>query len=288
MTFLEATILGLVQGVFMFVPVSSTAHLVLAQYLMISMGSDIPPPESPEMILFDLVMHVGTLVSIAIVFWPSLSTLVRATIRDCGLLARRHTQHGRIAPFLWLSLMGMITVAVTGVLGLLFKQSFALIFAAPQVMIVTFTMTAVALYLTDLLPRRRLGIKKIRVRMAVIIGLAQFLALIPGLSRSGMTIIAGLFAGLKRRWAAEYSFLVAIPTILAACALQAIEVFAGGGLGTVSLTALGVGFVVSAFVGTLALKLVLALLYRAQLKIFSIYLLAMAAFVAFGVLDGLI
>lgn len=288
MTFFEATVLGLVQGVFMFVPVSSTAHLVLAQHLMIAMGADLPAPESPEMILFDLVVHVGTLVSIAIVFWPSLSTLIRSTVRDCGRLVRRSPAPARIGPFLWLSLMGLITVAVTGILGLLFKRSFEMIFAAPQVLVVTFTITAVALYLTDRLPRRPLGIKKIGPRMAVIIGVAQFLALVPGLSRSGMTIIAGLFAGLKRRWAAEYSFLVAIPTILAACALQAREVVSGDGLGTVSLTALAVGFVVSAAVGTVALKLVLVLLHRAQLRIFSVYLLAMAVLVAFGVLDGVI
>lgn len=288
LTYLEAIILGIIQGVFMFVPVSSTAHLVIAQHLMISMGSQMPPPESPEMILFDLVVHVGTLVSIAIIFWRSLSTLVVCTLRDTLDLARHPAMSPKVGPFLWLMLMGAITVVVTGVLGLIFKRWFETVFATPQMLAVTLSITAVLLYLTDRLGPRPLGIKKIGVRIAVVIGLAQCLALIPGLSRSGMTIIAGLFSGLKRRWAAEYSFLVAIPTILAASLLQNIEVFTGGGLIAIGIGPLVAALIVSAVVGTAALKLVLVLLYRAQLKVFSIYLIVMAALVAVGTLDGIL
>jgi undecaprenyl-diphosphatase len=82
MTYLEAIVLGLVQGMFMFVPVSSTAHLVLTQHLMISGGSQIPPPDSPAMILFDLVVHVDTVISIAVVFWRSLSALMQRTFTE--------------------------------------------------------------------------------------------------------------------------------------------------------------------------------------------------------------
>ena len=101
-----------------------------------------------------------------------------------------------------------------------------------------------------------------------------------------MTIIAGLFSGLKRRWAAEYSFLVAIPTILAASLVQSVDVWRGAGLDGVGAGALLVGFVTAALVGTVALRLVLAALYNAQLKIFSAYLLLLAALVGFGVLDA--
>lgn len=285
MTYLEATILGIVQGVFMFVPVSSTAHLVLTQHWMIARGSDLPPPESPEMILFDLVVHVGTMVSVAVVFWRSLSSLVVRTLRDLAAFLGRPGR--RVGPFLFLVLMGALTVLVTGILGLLLKASFERVFAAPGLLVFTLATTAVLLYLTDRLGRRPLGIKAIGPRIAVVIGIAQALALVPGFSRSGLTIIAGLFAGLKRRWAAEYSFLVAIPTILAASAVQAAEVGAGTGLGSVGWGPLLVGFAVSALVGIVALRIVLALLYRAQLKVFSVYLLILAAFVASGVIDGL-
>lgn len=286
MSYLEAIILGLVQGVFMFIPVSSTAHLVVTQHLMIAHGSDMPAPESPAMILFDLVVHVGTLVSIAIVFRKSLSALIRAVLAET---ATRLRGAGRgIGAFTWLFLMGMLTVLVTGVLGLIFKRSFELVFGAPQVLVITLSLTALLLFLTDRLPRRKLGIKGIGPKIAIIIGVAQALALIPGISRSGITIIAGLFSGLKRRWAAEYSFLVAIPTILAASLLQSVEVVQGSGLEGVGAGPLLTGFVVAAISGTIALKLVLALLYRAQLKVFSVYLVLLAALIGFGVLDGII
>lgn len=288
MTYLEAIILGLVQGIFMFVPVSSTAHLVLTQHVMIGQGSQMPPPESPAMILFDLVVHVGTLVSIAIVFWGSLATLVRSTIGETRALLRRDVGPVRLGPFSKLMLMGVITVGVTGVLGLLLKRTFETVFGEPQIMVVMLLITATLLFLTDRLGKRPLGVKDIGPKVAVIIGLAQTLALIPGISRSGITIIAGLFTGLKRRWAAEYSFLVAIPTILAASLLQAVEVFGGDGLDGVGTGPMLVAFVVAAASGTVALRLVLVLLFRAQLKVFSVYLVCVAALIGFGLLDGLL
>lgn len=286
MSYLEAIILGLVQGVFMFVPVSSTAHLVVTQHFMIAQGSAMPAPESPAMILFDLVVHVGTLVSIGIVFRKSLSALLRATFAETA--ARIRGAESRLGAFSRLFLLGMLTVLVTGVLGLIFKTTFELVFGAPQVLVITLSITALLLFITDRLPRRRLGVKSIGPRIAIIIGIAQALALIPGISRSGITIIAGLFTGLKRRWAAEYSFLVAIPTILAASLMQAREVFAGSGLDGVGAGPMLMAFVVAAISGTIALKLVLALLYRAQLKVFSVYLVLLAALIGFGVFDGII
>ncbi|MFN4130255.1 MAG: undecaprenyl-diphosphate phosphatase [Paracoccaceae bacterium] len=286
MTYLEAIILGLVQGVFMFVPVSSTAHLVVTQHIMIAQGSSMPPPESPAMILFDLVVHVGTLVSIAVVFWKSLSALSRATVTETRRQLRTPGQG--MGPFSRLFLMGMLTVLVTGVLGLMFKRTFELVFSAPQVLVVTLSLTALLLFVTDRLPKRPLGVKSIGPRIAIVIGMAQALALVPGISRSGITIIAGLFSGLKRRWAAEYSFLIAIPTILAASLMQGIEVMRGEGLEGVGLGPMLVAFMVAAISGTFALKLVLALLYKAQLKVFSVYLLAVAAVIGFGLFDGIL
>jgi undecaprenyl-diphosphatase len=118
LTILEAFILSIVQGVFMFVPVSSTAHLVIAQHLMINAGASLPPPESPEMILFDLIVHVGTLVSIAIVFWSSLRYLVLATFAEMAAFARAPGGWWTVGPVLRLMIFGAVTVFVTGVLGL--------------------------------------------------------------------------------------------------------------------------------------------------------------------------
>jgi undecaprenyl-diphosphatase len=284
-TFLEAVLLGVVQGLFMFLPVSSTAHLVITQHLLIRNGSGIPAPESPEMILFDLVVHVGTLVSIVVVFHKSLRIFLTQLFGETRDFVSNGGGPARGTLFIKLALMGLLTVFVTGVLGLTFKALLENVFATPAVLTVTLTITGILLWITDRLPARRIGLRGIGPRIAVTVGVAQALSLMPGLSRSGMTICFSLFSGLKRRWAAEFSFLVAFPTILAATLVQSLEVFSGLGLGGVSVLAMVTGFVVAAAVGVVALKLVLALLYRAQLKIFSFYLWGLAGVVAFGFLD---
>ncbi|MFN3686500.1 undecaprenyl-diphosphate phosphatase [Salinarimonas sp.] len=291
MTLLEAALLGIVQGVFMFVPVSSTAHLVATQHLLIASGSQIPPPESPQMIFFDLVVHVGTLVSVVWVFRLQIAQFLSGTATELRRLAKREIR-GETAPrqswfVLRLWMLGLLSVFVTGTMGLAFRDLFKTVFATPAMLAATFTITGILLYVTDRLPPRRLGIKDIGPAMALAIGFAQGLALIPGLSRSGLTIIAALLCGLKRKRAAEYSFFIAFPTILAATAVQAAGLARAGEPLAIAAAPLAVAFVVSALVGVVALKLVLALLYRARLRYFSYYLWALALLVLVGFGDVL-
>ncbi len=285
MTLFEAALLGIVQGVFMFVPVSSTAHLVLTQHFLIAQGSQMPPPESAQMILFDLIVHVGTLVSIVVVFRKTLTQFLGGSL----LAAREIALERRASPqarfLIWLWAMGLLSVFVTGVMGLTFRDMFERVFANPAIIPVTLATTGVLLWLTDRLKPRRYGLKDLGIGMALTIGFAQGLALIPGISRSGMTIIAALFVGLKRKRAAEYSFLIAFPTIIAATGVQGLKVFRGDEPIRIDWMATSVGFVVSALVGIIALKIVLTLLYRARLKYFSFYLWALALLVAFGIVE---
>ncbi len=279
-----AAVLGVVQGVFMFLPVSSTAHMVLVEHWLLGRGHSVPAPESPEMILFNLVVHVGTLVSIVFVFWSSLGRFLGNCLAD----ARQWAHAGRFqGPPLYarLFLLGMLSVLITGLVGLTFKAAFEHIFATPWMVAVTLILTGALLFWTDKLPPRKRGLRRTGAGTAAVIGAAQGLALMPGLSRSAMTIVFGLFAGLKRRWAAEYSFFLAIPTILAATLVQAAEVYGLGGLQAISFSALAVGFLVSAVVGILSLKLVIYFLYRAQLKAFSFYVWALAAAILLGILE---
>lgn len=274
--------LGIIQGAFMFIPVSSTAHLVLAQHWLIGQGADLPPPSSPEMILFDLVVHVGTLVSIFIVFRRSLLRLTRDTLIGLKTLTNRPTP---VPLAVRLALLLALSVLATGILGLTFKFFFQALFAHPTSVAFTLTLTGLLLWISDKLPPRPKGLRDLKVSTALIIGAAQGLALIPGISRSGITIAAALFTGMKRRWAAEYSFFLAIPTILAATLLQAIEVYQLDAeelrLGWLEM---GLGFLVAAAVGTLALYWVVRLLRRAQMRFFSWYLWAMAGLVLLGVI----
>lgn len=280
-----ATILGIVQGIFMFLPVSSTAHLVLTQHWLIARGDPMPPPESAAMILFDLVVHVGTLVSIAVVFRKS---LWRFSANALGGAYRWAAADGLRKPrdvFFRLFLLGMLSVLATAVLGFTLKLTFVQVFANPWMISITLTLTGILLWWTDRLPPRQRRLKDIGPGVATTIGLAQGMALVPGLSRSAMTIVFSLFAGLKRPWAAQYSFFLAIPTILAATLVQAVEVINGDGFGNISLAALATGFVVAALVGIVSLKVVVALLYRAQLKAFSFYVWALAGLVAAGYVE---
>jgi undecaprenyl-diphosphatase len=287
MTVGEAILLGLIQGVFMFVPVSSTSHLALTQHFLISRGSALPPPDSAEMILFDLIVHVGTLVSMAVVFRKSLAQFLGHLV--AGVRSRFVTTEGGYERlYLHLALYGVLTVIVTGLIGFPLKFAFETIFATPLAMSVTLTITGVLLWWTDTLSRRTVGLRRIDWKVASAIGVAQGLALMPGLSRSGTTIAFGLFAGLKRRWTAEYSFFVAFPTILGASAVQGLEVARSPEPMTLGLVPILVGFVVAAVAGIFALMLVLKLLYRARFRYFSYYVWTLAAVVAWNAIRGTI
>lgn len=273
-------LLGIVQGAFMFLPVSSTAHLVLTQHWLIAAGADIPAPDSAEMILFDLVVHVGTLISIVVVFHRSLFRL----IRDGFAGLARMTRELRPVPLtVRLGLLCALSVLATGVIGITFKLFFEAIFARPEMIAGTLAITGGLLWITDRLPPRPKGLRDIRPTTALGIGIAQGLSLMPGISRSGITIAASLLFGLKRRWAAEYSFFLAIPTILAATLVQFMELQGAGGATRLGWLDMAVGMGVAAVVGTLALMLVVKLLYRAKLRIFSWYLWFLAILVALGI-----
>ena len=287
MTLWEAVLLGAVQGLFMFIPVSSTSHLVLVQHWIVQQGSALPPPEAPEMILFDLVVHVGTLVSIAVVMRASLTRLLSGTWRDLGRFLGPDSPR-RVGLQLRLFLLGLLSVAVTGAVGLVLREQLSLAFAHPLALAATLTLTGVLLWATDVVGPQWRGLRGITPWFAIGIGLAQAVALLPGISRSGMTIAVALFAGLQRRWAAEYSFFIAIPTILAGTGVQAFLVARSGEALSVDLWAYALGFIVAAAVGVGALLLVLHLLYRARFRYFSYYVWTLAAAVTLASMLGIV
>ena len=280
MTFLESVLLGVIQGIFMFFPVSSTSHLVLTQHYLVSSGSALPAPDSGTMILFDLVVHVGTLVSIAVVFRKSLAGFLRRLWDDvAGLYDGRPIWP--LPLYVKLAMLGFFSVLVTGLVGIPLEGALVGVFSKPWMIGVTLTITGALLYWTDRIGPRPRGLRDITVLVALVIGLAQALALMPGLSRSGLTIAFALFIGLKRRWAAEYSFFIAFPTIAGATFYQILWLARNDEPLAIGLTPLAVGFVVAALVGIVALKLVLELLYRAKFRFFSYYVWSLAAIVFF-------
>jgi len=277
MSLLVALLLGVVQGLFMFFPVSSTSHLVLTQIWLRERGIDVPPPESAEMVLFDLIVHVGTLASIVIVMHAGLRLLVSGVAEDLRT-GRLRTGGLREAVSSRLVVLGLLTTAVTGVLGLAFRDMLTAAFGSPRMVAGALIVTGIMLWWTDRLGPGRIGAAQVGISAAIAVGIAQFAALTPGLSRSGTTIFVALLVGMHRTLAARYSFYVAIPTILAATGVQSLDVLRAGGLGDITWAAMGVGFITAAIVGTGALWLVLRLLEQARFRIFSIYVWALALF----------
>ena len=250
MTLWEAVLLGAIQGLFMFIPVSSSSHLVIAEHWLMDTGSLIPSPDTPEMIFFNLVVHLGTMVSVAVVMWRPLRKLIAGTVRELGWVFRRRTLRHMI--HLKLMLLGVIVVGITGVLGLFIREYGTEAFATPWLVAVFLLVTAGILWWTDSVTHTWRGAAQMTIMVAVVIGLAQALALFPGISRSGITIAAALALGMHRRIAAQFSFFVAIPTILSATAVQSRSLVGHQGGFSIGADAYWAAFIVAAVVGASA------------------------------------
>jgi undecaprenyl-diphosphatase len=278
-TLAVAVILGIVQGVFMFVPVSSTSHLVLTQTWLERRGTLQLAPDSADLLLFDLIVHLGTVVSIIIVMRRPLRELLGELAGELRIGLNLKSPATRFVA------LGLLSVLVTGVLGLLFRDLLLTVFGSVQLVAGALLITGGLLWWTDSMKTgRRLGPlhfgwrdrDQLTVWIAVAIGVAQAVALAPGISRSGTTIFVALLVGMQRVTAARYSFFVAIPTIIAATGVEALGLLRNPESYTIGLAPLAVGFLVAAAVGTVALIAVLKLLEAARFRVFSVYVWLLA------------
>jgi undecaprenyl-diphosphatase len=259
-TFVYAALLGIVQGLTEFLPVSSSAHLILARALF---GWD----ADAFGLAFDVACHVGTLLAVVIYFWNDLWAMARALPRafDAGEDARR------------IRLIVVGTLPVVAV-GLLFADAIENGLRSPAVTIVTLTLGAVLFLVAERVrPATRLA-SDITMGEALAFGCAQAAALVPGISRSGATITMGLFLGVRRAEAARFSFLLGVPAILAAAlkeGLHLVEV----GLSADAAPLFLVGMVTSAVVGYLTVRFFMRFLGSHRLDVFAAYRLILAAVV---------
>lgn len=274
MNLIQAIILGIVQGLTEFIPISSTAHLVFASRYTNLYNGD------PEQITATMaVIQLGTLAAVFVYFAADIWNISAAFIRDhfAFLTGRQHNFSGTSgkrpiwlsdeAWLGWLIIFGSIPVAIV---GLLFKEEIegAL---TKNLWIIAVMLIAVALLLAvaEMIGSQRKDIKEINIIDALLVGFAQVLALMPGASRSGSTIMGGLFAGLSREAAARFSFLLMIPAITASGLLQLYEAWQI--LPENSFTPLLVGTVVSGIVGYLSIWFLLAFLRKNSTAVFIIY-----------------
>ncbi|MDZ7833111.1 MAG: undecaprenyl-diphosphate phosphatase [Desulfobacterales bacterium] len=270
---IQAIILGVVQGLTEFFPVSSSGHLVLFQHLF---GLREPA------LFFDISVHVGTLLAVLVYFYKDIADLFKSVFRFSAQIFMPGTN-----PFPgWrhdpdLKMAGLIFVGSipTAILGFGFHQISDQLFASLQVVGFALFFTAALLVGTRLVSAKGLDIIEFTFWGALMVGAAQGLAVIPGISRAGATIAACLMLGLNRDAAARFSFLLAIPAILGALVLNLVSGSAGwGGL---SPTVIGLGVLTSAGVGYLALATLIKIVRHGQLFYFAPYCLVIGVVVLF-------
>jgi len=257
-TLLQGFILGVVQGVTEFLPISSSAHLVLVPRVL---GWKFDPGYA---FVFDVLVQTGTLVAV-IVFYAG--TLARMTSAAWGGLRRRRPFADPLGRLAWLILLATVPAALAGVLLHDLVES---AFDSPTAVSFFLLVTAALLAGAEQFGRPRRSLDELHWRDALTIGAVQALALFPGISRSGSTISAGLFRGLLRPESARFSFLMSIPVMLGA-AVVGLKDLADLSPEFTSLAPLAVGFVTSAIVGYLLIRWLLAYLAGHRLTVFAVY-----------------
>ena len=264
LTYIKAIIMGLLQGLTEFLPVSSSGHLVMIQHFWKF------NPESPELILFDLAVHIGTVASILFYYRRSLTRFSGGLIRDVGELARPTTILQKSIPWRF-AILALVATFSTGVIYVLAKKTIEGAFENHNTVAFLWLVTACVLLVTDRKHKTARGLRQFTVVCALIVGIAQGFAILPGISRSGSTICACLLLGLHRRWAGEFSFLIGVIAIIGAALIKGLEFMA---LENTSMPwgPVLAGAVVSAITGFMALSLLIWAVRKAKLKVFAIYL----------------
>lgn len=263
MSFLQAILLGIIQGLTEFLPISSSAHLVLVPYLF---GWQFAPEEA---FAFNVLVQNGTLLAVIIYFWKELSAIFNSFFR--GIVSGRPfgNQASRLG---WLLILATIPAGLFGLAATkLVKSAFASIIATAAFLLVT----AALLLLSERIGSRKRTMEKICWKDALIIGIFQALAIFPGVSRSGATIAGGMALNLDRTTAARFSFLMSIPIMLAAGVYEGVKLIATP-VTTNFLPVVMVGFITSAVVGYISIRWLLSFLMHHSMKSFAIYCLVVS------------
>jgi undecaprenyl-diphosphatase len=260
---MEALVLGIVQGATEYLPVSSSGHLVIAQHLF---GLEEPA------LFFDIVLHLGTLIAVVWYYRKDIVELVTETFAGLRYLGSGHSWKETAAAFPGLRFVILMVIGTvpTAVIGITFEDTFEQLFGSVQVVGFMLIMTGVVLLLTRLSRGAGRDAAAMTWVEALIIGIVQGIAITPGISRSGITISAALLLGIERETAARYSFLLSIPSILGALLLRLNG--AEDGIGTAALV---LGFVAAALTGYFCLALLVRVVKRGRLSWFAPYCIAL-------------
>ncbi|MCB0416145.1 MAG: undecaprenyl-diphosphatase UppP [Bdellovibrionaceae bacterium] len=271
MTFFQACVLGLVQGLTEFLPVSSSAHLILFPWFF---GWQDPG------LAFDVFLHVGTLVAVFVYFARDWLHLLSAGLRS---VIERRIGFERERLVFWMMVVGNVPAVLAGVLLHDYAETF---FRTPLLICVTLSVVGFLLYWIDGRAPTIKGIEELKLGDAIWIGVAQACAIIPGVSRSGATMTMGRALGLRRRASARFSFLLSFPIILGACAYE-LKGFDASVFGGVPASHLIGGFVCSTLSGLFAIHFLMRVLQIADYKWFAWYRIALAGLIlVWSVMSG--
>ena len=258
----KSSVLGIVQGLTEFLPVSSSGHLTLLQKLL---GFD---TEGGALTFITIMMHLGTLIAVFVVFWKDIWGLFKKPLKPLCML--------------------IVATIPAGVIGLVFSDKIDALFSGETALLylaLCFAVTALMLLVCEFIAKRQKAPRALGWRSTVPMGLMQAVALFPGISRSGSTIVAGTVSGAKRDEVAKFSFLMSIPVILGSFLVE----IAGGvkdvvtgepsyftSIGAPEIAGMACGVVLSALFGFLAVKWMLKIIRKANYMGFSVYLLCLS------------
>ncbi|MCX6120680.1 MAG: undecaprenyl-diphosphate phosphatase [Ignavibacteriales bacterium] len=260
MSVINAVLLAILQGFTEFLPVSSSGHLVLVQELL--------NLHDPQMIIFDVFVHFGTLISVVFVFWKDLLEILRSFVKALSAVKLKK-DYEKTEHFL-LGVAIIIGSIPAGIIGLLYRHQIEAAFTDPKLVAMNLVITGLILFLTRL--SKPIQGKKVGLVAAFIIGIAQAVAILPGISRSGSTMSTALYLKISPMLAARFSFLLSVPVIAGAALLEGHKLFKyGNTLGTMPLV---VGTMVSAIAGYFAIKVLLKIMEKGKFSWFSVYCLA--------------
>lgn len=272
MSILESIILGLVQGLSEFLPISSSGHLAALQHFF--------KVDTSNVLMFTVMLHFGTLISIFIAYWSDIVALVIelfATIKDIctgkGLQMNKNETRR-------LGVMIIIATIPTAVIGLLFDDFFNRLYSSMLAIGIGLLFTGTCLFIAERKGGGNRGVKEMSVLSAFFIGLCQSVAICPGISRSGSTMVGGLASGFNRAHAVRFAFLISIPSVLGAFIMElpdAIEAVSSGGAG-MSMGAMVAGIAIAAVSGYAAIKIMIKAVTNKKLVYFSVYTWIAGAF----------
>lgn len=262
MSYLQAVILGLIQGLTEFLPVSSSGHLALLQHFFGITGDDV--------LLFTVLLHVGTLISVFFMYWRDLIDLIKEFFIALADLVTGKGLRLEERPTRKLGLLIIAATIPTAIIGFAFNDFFESLYSNILFIGIGFMITGTMMFLSEKFGSNSRDLEHMNFRNAIFIGIMQGIAICPGISRSGSTLVGGLTTGLKRDFAVRFAFLISVPAIMGSAVLEGKDALEAG----IDPSVIGpvlAGMVVAAVSGVVAIKAMIKVVSDKKLKYFSYY-----------------